>query len=393
MADIRYGEDYRLKRFWWYVASLWPLKCLVGEKVVYHKIDKRIEGPAIVVGNHASLFDWWFAWRVLRRPNLTPVVARYFFSDSFNAYWLKRASCIPKSVFTADNASAIAMMRCLKHKGILLLFPEAHTGAMGKNEPLPEDTALFIKRIGVPVYGVHVQGATLCFPKWGKKHKGGRIEVSAKQLYTREQLKEIDPKTLSEEISSYMEYDDASYRKEHGSLCLTAENPAEHVENAAWICPSCGKQGGLSSYGNTVSCRCGWHATIAGDYSMSSGFPTTMDWIRDCVAKLYASAKDPLFSISDEVVLKLPTYQHDGGQREAGKGLCRLDHQGLHYQGTLDGKETQLFFPTSDMFLLPFTCGRNFVIYEKEQCFIFCPAHKENCTRFSYASAILSGAL
>lgn len=49
MADIRFGEDYRLKRFWWYVASLWPLKCLRGEKLVLHKAEKRIKGPAIVV--------------------------------------------------------------------------------------------------------------------------------------------------------------------------------------------------------------------------------------------------------------------------------------------------------------------------------------------------------
>lgn len=393
MADIRFGEDYRLKRFWWYVASLWPLKCLRGEKLVLHKAEKRIKGPAIVVGNHASLFDWWFAWRVLRKPNLTPVVARYFFSDSFNAYWLKHAGCIPKSVFTADNSSAIAMMRCLKHNGILLLFPEAHTGALSKNEPLPDDTALFIKRIGVPVYGVHVEGATLCFPKWGKKHAGGRIEVTTRQLYTKEQLKTIDKDVLARELVDYIAYDDTEFRKRNKNLNLHTKYPAEHVENAAWLCPACGTQGGLSSHGGEVSCVCGWHATIDGNYRMSDRYATVQDWISDCVEKLRDAAKDPSFEMRDDVTLRLPTHQHDGGQREAGRGICRLNHQGLFYKGTMDGKEVELSFPISSMFLLPFTAGRNFVVYEKEQCFIFCPAHKENCTRFSYASAVLTGAI
>lgn len=393
MADIRYGEDCRLKRFWWYVASLWPLKCLTGEKLVLHKAAKRIKGPAIVIGNHASLFDWWFAWRVLRRPNLTPVVARYFFSDSFNAYWLKQAGCIPKSVFTADNASAIAMMRCLKHNGILLLFPEAHTGALSKNEPLPDDTALFIKRIGVSVYGVHVEGATLCFPKWGKKHRGGRIEVTTRQLYTREQLKAIDKETLAREIDEYISYDDTKFLERNKNLRFKAKNPAEHIENAAWLCPACGKQGGLSSHGNQVSCGCGWHATLDSGYRLSDHFATAQEWISDCVERLKEEAQVPSFAISDFVTLKLPTHQHDGGQREAGKGICSLNHQGLSYKGMMDGKDVDLFFPISSLFLLPFTAGRNFVVYEKEQCFIFCPEHKENCTRFSYASAVLTGAL
>lgn len=126
---------------------------------------------------------------------------------------------------------------------------------------------------------------------------------------------------------------------------------------------------------------------------MSDRYATVQDWISDCVEKLRDAAKDPSFEMRDDVTLRLPTHQHDGGQREAGRGICRLNHQGLFYKGTMDGKEVELSFPISSMFLLPFTAGRNFVIYEKEQCFIFCPAHKENCTRFSYASAVLTGAI
>lgn len=367
---------------------------LKGEQVVYHKLPHRIKGPAVVVGNHATIFDWYLAWIAMRKSNITPVAARYFFSDSFKAYWLLHAGCIPKSVFAADSASAIGMMRCLKKGGILLLFPEAHTGAMSKSEPLPADTARFIRRLGLPVYGIHIDGATLCWPKWGKKHTGGLIEVSASKLFDGAEVKAMSPDVLQEKLSDFIAYDDFEFLKRHPSLRLKVENPAEHVSLAAWKCPSCGKQGGLSEKGDEVFCRCGFHAHVTPGYKMDAGFQTTQEWISWCVEDLRKEIEaDPAWKTTSEVILKLPTHKRDGGQREAGKGVCTLSRDGLVYTGTMDGKETSLVFPHEEVFLLPFTAGRNFVIYRGEQCYIFCPVLKTDSARMSYASAILSGAI
>lgn len=388
----RYGEDVRLKRLWWWIAGRWAEHALAGNQVAYLHTLGPVKGPAVVVANHASIYDWHLAYHALGKTNLTPVVARYFFADSFKAFWLKQAGCIPKSVFAPDSASAIAMMRVLKRGGVLLLFPEAHTGAMSRNEPLPHDTASFIKRIGVPVYGVHIDGATLCFPKWGGKRKGGRIEVSAEQLYTAEDLKKTDGETLRRTLDDYLAYDDFQWLANHPELHYRCSRPAEHLERVVWRCPKCG-QPTLSSEGDEVRCTCGFHASVDDRYRLSAGFATTQEWISWCVDSLKHDAEDPAFTLCDAVVLKLPTGKADGGQRVAGEGICTLTHAGLSYEGTQDGVRVRLDFPLSDIFLFPFTAGKNFVIYRKETCYIFCPSHKENSARFSYASAVLSKAI
>jgi 1-acyl-sn-glycerol-3-phosphate acyltransferase len=379
----------------WALARMGGGAALGGDVVRIKPIACKIQGPAIIVANHVSMFDWYFISQAVGHVHIHMVMGRYFLGEKAFDTLLRYGGVIPKSVFAHDNASAIASMRALRRGGILAVFPEARLGVSGRLESIPMENIMMIKRLAVPVYGVHIDGASLMNPKWGAFRNGALVEVSARPLFSSEELKELSLETVRERLYGYLWYDDYSFLLRHPEIHYRTKNPAEHLENAVWICPRCKAKYTLVSNGDVIGCSsCGLSATMDDRFGLSAGPETAQGWYDLAVDDLYAEAEaaGTGYRLLSHVTLALLAHKNGMAQRKAGSGECMLDRTGLTYSGTMDGKTTSLFFPLEAMYVLPFGSGKNWVAYnDKGVCFIFRPDEKRACAQWYVASAYLKG--
>lgn len=395
MKTRNYGLPYRSMGFLWALARLGGGVMLKGDTIHARPFSHAIKGPAIVVSNHVSMFDWYFITRALPHTALHMVMGRYFLGVKWFDTLLRHGGVIPKAVFAHDNASAIASMRALRRGGVLAVFPEARLGVSGRLESIPQENIVMIKRLGLPVYSVHIDGASLMNPKWGARRDGALVDVSAKQLFTEEEIKGTSLDAVRDALYQDLWFDDFQFLADHPEIHYRVEKPAEHLEYAVWSCPKCGAKYTLESDGNHIHCTaCGLSATMDDRYGLSDGPATAQGWYDNAVDRLYAEAdkEGEGYQLTSPVTLALLTHKNKQGQRVAGRGVCVLDKNGLSYQGTQDGTDVHLSFPLDGMYVLPFGAGKNWVSYnDKAECFIFRPDEKRMCSQWYVASAWLKG--
>jgi hypothetical protein len=65
MKTRNYGLPYRSMGFLWALARLGGGVMLKGDTIHVRPFSHAIKGPAIVVSNHVSMFDWYFITRAL----------------------------------------------------------------------------------------------------------------------------------------------------------------------------------------------------------------------------------------------------------------------------------------------------------------------------------------
>ena len=66
-------------------------------------------------------------------------------------------------------------MKVIAGKGVLAMMPEARLSTVGKFEDIQCSTFRFIKKVGVPVYTININGSYLASPKWGDKTRKGAV--------------------------------------------------------------------------------------------------------------------------------------------------------------------------------------------------------------------------
>ena len=78
-----------------------------GVRVVYtDRTEGGLAAPAVVLCNHGSFPDFVYAGSILRRSAPNFIVARLYFYGKPLGKLIRRFSCFPKSMFTADPESA-----------------------------------------------------------------------------------------------------------------------------------------------------------------------------------------------------------------------------------------------------------------------------------------------
>jgi 1-acyl-sn-glycerol-3-phosphate acyltransferase len=116
-------------------------------------------GPAILVSNHTSLMDM-FAIHVRVRPWVHWVAKKELYRSKFMAGLLQRLGCIAVDRDKADLSAARGIVRSLKMKDIVGMFPQ---GTRVKPDQIsqikPRSGAVhFALRTGVPLLPVAIDG-------------------------------------------------------------------------------------------------------------------------------------------------------------------------------------------------------------------------------------------
>ena len=357
-------------------------------------MKEKIQGPAIIVSNHTSLIDWYYASRLFYRERIVFIIARTFYYNRITRFFFEKTGNIPKSVFTRDYESAKASLRVIKDGGILALFPEGRLTVSGRTQTFDPSTPGFLKKCGVPVYGMHIQGGYLAKPKWAGKRKHPPVHVSSVLLFSADDLKRLGVNEIAEKLENYMKNDDFKWLAEHPEINYPDRDLAKGLENILITCPKCGSDFTLESKGTEIRCtKCGFEATLEPRYRFVSQYSCPHNFAESYDKQLIllkSLINDESFQMKSHVTLYVPSNGIFTAVKKAGEGTCVLNRYGLTYTGTNDGKTDILSFPLESMYCLTYASGKKFEIYSGKDYYRFVPDDKRQCIKWHLCSYLLN---
>ena len=358
------------------------------------KKNAKVEGPAIVLCNHGSFYDFLFTSIMLKKQRPHFISARLYFYNRRLAWLMRKSGVFPKSMFSNDIENVQNCLRVIKGGKVLVMMPEARLSTVGKFEGIQGTTFKFIKKMGVPVYTINLYGDYLACPKWGDKtRKKSVVYAELNQLYTSEEIQNTDLEQVSLTINKALDYDEFKWLSENPDVKYKHKTLAVGLENILSRCPKCNSEFSLKTQGNTITCEhCNLQVEIDNRYQLSgdTSFNTIAEWYewQNNILK-NEILSNPDYKLTSKVELKHQSLDGKKMLRTAGFGECTLDRSGLTYVGTIDGEEVVKKFDMKIIYRLLFGAGEDFEIYEGKQIYFFVPEELRSAVKWYVASEIL----
>jgi 1-acyl-sn-glycerol-3-phosphate acyltransferase len=142
-APIVVKPQNKVMRFFAKVAFM----LIVRTKIIFRlKKTVKIKGPAIVLCNHGSWFDFMYACVSL--PEIRPqfMAARLFFYHKWLGWLIRNLGAYPKSMFSKDIETVKNSMRILQRKGVIVMMPEARLCTTGRFEDIQDTTLSSLRK-------------------------------------------------------------------------------------------------------------------------------------------------------------------------------------------------------------------------------------------------------
>lgn len=353
----------------------------------------RPESPSIILCNHGSFVDFIYAAALLRKFKPNFIVARLYFYNRYLGWLLRTVGAFPKSMFATDLENAKNCLTVLREKNHLAMMPEARLSTIGRFEDIQSSTYSFIKKAGVSVYTVKFCGDYFADPKWGKGfRRGAVVEAELDILYTAEQVKNLSPEQLKQEIEERLAYDEFQWLEQRPNIRYRSRHMAEGLENILTTCPVCNGKHTITTKKDKVFCtHCGYLTSIDHRYAFTGdfrfrNFAQWYDWQKALLEKEITENAD--YTLSSKVELRLPG-TGKGLTRHGGHGVCTLRRDGLTYNGTKDNETVQLHFSLQKIYRLLFGAGENFEVYDGTEILYFVPEERRSAVDWYMASMIL----
>ena len=325
----------------------------------------RIKGPAIILSNHTSFYDFIYTSAAMYPKRVSYLAAKKMFYETPTGFFLRLARAIPKSLMQADPVATLHAFRILKKKGIVSVFPEGQISPSGRSLTPAYAIAKFLKKANVNVYIVKHMGAGLVNPPWSKKTFKGKVETIKELIITKEELKSLSGDEIYKIVCDKLYYSQSEYNliKQYKYKV----NDISNLENVIYQCPSCLHEG-LESKKQQLICPSCNHTITYDTYGLLNG-----------------EGLDTLFIKQESRVRKEidlnPNHQIEGHARlmsfrtqklvEVGSGIISLKRFEYTYKGTIDNEFKELTFKVSSTPTLPSDIGRNIQIYEKDIIYQF----------------------
>ncbi len=367
-----------------------------GLKVkITNKIDGEIEKPSIVLCNHGSFIDFYFAGRLLRKIGPNFVGARLYFYHRVLSWLIGNLGAFPKSMFATDLESTKNCIKVLKNGWVLAMMPEARLSTVGRFEDIQETTYSFLKKSKVPVYTIKMNGDYLANPKWGKGlRKGAFVEAEMDILFTAEDIEKLSVQEIKQGVEQRLYYDEFSWLETKPELRYRSKNLAEGLENILAVCPVCKQKYTITAKRREIFCEnCGKLTELDARYSFDNdfcfkNFALWYDWQKEFIKEKIENDND--YKLQSDVELRLPSLDGKSLTRSAGRGVCTLTREGLKYSGTRDGEKFEIEFSIERVYRLLFGAGENFEIYNGSEILYFVPTEKRSAVEWYITSMIFN---
>jgi len=343
----------------------------------------KIKGPAIVLSNHTSFYDFIYTTAAVYPKRVSYMAASKMFYDPLLGFFLRMARAFPKCLFQSDPVSTLNVFRILRQKGIVSIFPEGQISPIGVTQPISLAIAKLLKKAKVDVYVVRHQGAYLVNPPWSKKNFPGRILTDVELILTKERLVGLTEMEIHEVIKSRLQFNISEFNSVNQFKYRV--NDIANLESVLYRCPRCGDEH-LTNDGKQLLCSACGNSLPYDRYGCVGGFRIDTLYHAQEASMLAQIQADPTFSLSAPVHLE--SFRNER-LVEVGCGQLTLSLSGYVYEGTIDGKESVLSFDAKNIPTLPSDLGRNVQIYEGYLIYQFVMKEVTMPTKFVIASEII----
>ena len=304
-------------------------------------------GPIVMIANHASRVDYQFTAPPCYPKKLNYVVGYNEFFRFPTNLLLPTMQVIPKKNFTPDAHALRQILRVIANGGNICLMPEGMSSITGMAQPVIPSGAKLLKKLGVPVYYSKISGGYLTYTKHCLDERKGRIDVVVDRMFTPEQLKSMSVEEIEDTMNRLLAHDDYMWnRKAHVAFDGKGQM-AKKLDTLLYLCPKCGAKYEMDCAGNTMTCRkCGNSVELDEFYQLhpvgDSVCPELVtDWTILERERAAEEVRRDDFCHSGHVrVGVLPEHKALTGDATSlirGEGTLTLDHDGLHFDGVLEG--------------------------------------------------------
>lgn len=232
---------------------------LLNIKAKPNKELKNIEGPMLIIGNHPSYLDPVVVMRLTKGTKVNFVAGEFLFRSKMWGYLFRKAGMIPKRQFATDALAVKGMMRVMKRKGILAIFPEATRFVDGKSITFDKGVAQMAKKSGCCIYFVKEHGAYTTYPRWTESFvRRGEIRGEFGRFVSKEEIESMSVEEIHEMMLKELDYNENDYMRSH-PVNFFSLKMAAGLQNVAYACPRCKKEFTMRFKGSNYieCCSCG----------------------------------------------------------------------------------------------------------------------------------------
>ncbi|MBR0130360.1 MAG: 1-acyl-sn-glycerol-3-phosphate acyltransferase [Firmicutes bacterium] len=346
--------------YWILMQVTRVLNKLSRTSFTYKADPSKEEGSIVMIANHSSRVDYQFTGPVCYPKMLNYVVGYNEFYRFPTNLLLPVMQVIPKKNFTPDLHAMKQILRVIKQGGNICIMPEGMSSITGMAQPVMPGSGKLLKKLGVPVYYSKIAGAYLNYTKHCLDQRKGRIDVVVDRMFTPQQLKEMSPEQIEDTMNRLLAHDDYVWNSREKVRFTGKAGMAKNLETLLYLCPKCGAVYEMETEGNTMTCRhCGnkieldeyYQLHAIGEDSVCPEFVT--DWTIMERQKAAEEVRKPGFLHQGHVkVGVLPDHKALFGSATSiisGDGMLKLDREGLHFDGILEGKPYSFDIPSDDL--------------------------------------------
>lgn len=363
---------------------------MVGRKDL--KTVRAIKGPVLVIGTHHSPIDFLFMTRMLFPKRIGFVLAANLYYDKRYSWAIRlMRNAIPKKQFAADFECVKSIKKMIENGISVGLYPEGRVSVDGTESYVGANIAKLIKWLKVPVVLVKNSGAYLSMPRFNLKFHVGKIELSAKRIFTKEETETMSASEIHKVLQSEFKYNEFEYQQDR-HIAFLGRRPALGLDRLLYKCPKCGAEFKMEAELDKLKCTvCGNTATIDSYGAITAQengvcYPRVDLWYKyqkEELQKEIEAADD--YTLTCEVGLAVND-EESGMFHSIERGTLTLSKQGYFYQG--ESGQT-LAFSIASTPSIAFVVGTSIDFFRDNTIYRFCFDKIFMSTKYNIATELL----
>lgn len=348
--EIKKEDRVKKPSFWVYFLPIFLLRPIVKWKFNIH-IDKsetkRLKGPTLALQAHASQIDVVTAIIALFPKRYNIVAAKDLFTWSSLKKFISSFGAIPITQLSLDLSSIRQIKNAIDQDRNVLLYPEGRTSLDGKQlQFLSPAIGKLVKMLNCNLVMIEANGNYLTKPRYYHGFRRGRIEAKTRLLYTAEEIKNVKPNEIYENIKKHIEYNDNIWQQEN-NIEFKGKNLANGLNLVLYKCPECGAEYEMRTDNDRLICNnCGNEIqyTTTGHLVALNGKKTIdridlwMDYERESIDKELEAES---FSLTNGVTVLI---RNDETHEYVlvGEGNLTINKESIIFNGTINNEEKEL---------------------------------------------------
>ena len=365
---------------------------IIGRKYKpqFHIIDKvtDCDGPCFVIFNHLSRIDHMYVMGATY-PRITTMIAsnsEFYRKKFWFVFGLNRV--IPKKNFSPDRLTIAATSKVIKKGGCITFSPEGIASEYGSNKPIVPGTSKMFKHFKVPVYLCYLEGQYLQNTKVCLDERIGETHATLSLLFSKEDVEKLSVEEMDDIINEKFRRNEYEWNHEKKIKWKTFGRICHRLEDICYKCPKCGKEFTMKGENDQIKClSCGNGAAMDEYYEFhpfeGSIIPKTpTHWVeQERIDIIKEIRENPDYCLEDECEIgNLDEYKLVKDNKTSfivGSGKIRVDHKGMHYKGTRNGKPYEFSMDYKTLYCLITEVDFSFFnFYYKGEYFDVFPKHQ-----------------